>query len=225
MDQKDVKRRDVVNFDEFVKAYDKVKKAIPLKQGEKPHYGIHDIKGEDLYVKNDANPYKAMGIPHDEKKADVNQMNHTTNQVDVYDGKAEGKDDGKSDKGKDKATDPKQDAKEKKDFKDVVKIVNKLSLREGEEVALDEAAAFDKKNLEKTMKKDEKEVDEKLFNFGKKKENPEDSFGGPKYDGPKEDDTFKNLGYDEEGHLIGNCKECGVNGVLAIEHRKEHPKA
>ncbi len=74
MDGKNVKKRDVLSFEDFAKAQDKAKKVIELKAGEKPHYGIKDIKGEAPYVRNDANPYVAMQIPHDEKIANANDF-------------------------------------------------------------------------------------------------------------------------------------------------------
>lgn len=30
--------------------------------------------------------------------------------------------------------------------------------------------------------------------------------------------VFENVGYDEDGHRIGNCKNCATNGVLVHEH-------
>jgi hypothetical protein len=74
MTQKDVKKRDVLPFNEFVKARDTAMKAVMTKKGENPDPGAHAIKGEDLYVKHDANIYKASGIPHDEKMADINNL-------------------------------------------------------------------------------------------------------------------------------------------------------
>lgn len=81
---KDIKKRDVMDFDNFSKAYEQASKLIPLKQGESAHPGAHAIKGENLYVRNDANPYKAMGIPHNEEQSDVNPKYMTANQVDVF---------------------------------------------------------------------------------------------------------------------------------------------
>jgi hypothetical protein len=82
MTQKDVKKRDVLPFNEFVKARDTAMKTVMTKKGEDPHPGAHAIKGEDLYVKHDANIYKAAGIPHDEKMADINNLANA-NGVDV----------------------------------------------------------------------------------------------------------------------------------------------
>jgi hypothetical protein len=82
MDQKNVKKRDVLPYEEFVKARDTAMKAVMTKSGENPNPAAHDIKGEDLYVRNDANPYQAMGIKHDEKLANINNKNNA-NQVDV----------------------------------------------------------------------------------------------------------------------------------------------
>jgi hypothetical protein len=39
---------------------------------------------------------------------------------------------------------------------------------------------------------------------------------------PIEIDNFTNVGCDEEGHTIGNCCDCGTNGVLVNEHICEH---
>lgn len=82
MTQKDVKKRDVLPFNEFVKAHETALKVIMTKKGENPDPGAHAIKGEDLYVRNDANIYKAAGIPHDEKQANINN-NVNANQIDV----------------------------------------------------------------------------------------------------------------------------------------------
>lgn len=91
MTQKDVKKRDVLPFNEFVKARDTAMKAVMTKKGENPDPGAHAIKGEDLYVRNDANPYQAMGIPHDEKLANINNLNNAR-QVDVDPGPNDGQD-------------------------------------------------------------------------------------------------------------------------------------
>ena len=82
MDQKNVKQRDVLPFNEFVKAHETALKVIMTKSGENAHPGAHDIKGEDLYVKHDANIYQASGIPHDEKIANANNLANAR-QVDV----------------------------------------------------------------------------------------------------------------------------------------------
>lgn len=83
MNNKDVKKRDVLGFDKFKDAYDQARKTVSLKKNENAHPGASPIKGETLYVRNDANPYKAMGIEHDEEIAD-NNRNMTANQVDVF---------------------------------------------------------------------------------------------------------------------------------------------
>lgn len=84
MTPKDIKKREVLGFDEFIKAHETASKSVMLKAGENAHPGAHAMKGEDLFVKNDPNPYKAAGIPHDEKKADWNAKNMNANQVDVF---------------------------------------------------------------------------------------------------------------------------------------------
>lgn len=81
MDQTNVKKRDVLPFEEFVKAHETALKVVMSK--ENPDPGAHAIKGEDLYVKHDANIYKAAGIPHNEKIADANNL-VTANQVDLF---------------------------------------------------------------------------------------------------------------------------------------------
>lgn len=126
MDQKNVKKRDVLGYDEFIKAYQVVTKPVATKAGQNPDPGAHTIKGEDLYVRNDANPYKAFGIEHDEKIANASN-NTNANQVDVYDGKAPGKDDGKTNKGKDKPTDPKTEKEQKKATEDAGAVVSNLT--------------------------------------------------------------------------------------------------
>lgn len=67
MTQKDVKKRDVLPYEEFVKAHETALKLVKTKKDENPDPGAHKIKGENLYSKNDSNPYKAFGIPFDEK--------------------------------------------------------------------------------------------------------------------------------------------------------------
>ena len=91
MTQKDPKKRDVLPFNEFVKAHETAMKAVMTKKGENPDPGAHAIKGEDLYVRHDANIYKASGIPHDEKLANINNLNNA-NQVDVDDKANDGQD-------------------------------------------------------------------------------------------------------------------------------------
>jgi len=86
MDNKDIKRRDVLDFDTFSKAYEQSSKLIPLKKGESAHPGAHAIQAEGLYVRNDANPYSAMGIPYNEDEANINDK-MTANQVDVFHGR------------------------------------------------------------------------------------------------------------------------------------------
>jgi len=83
MTNKNVKERRVMDFDKFKGSYDQAKKVIMLKKDESAHPGANPIKGEPLYVRNDANPYKAMGIPHDEKIADINKY-MSANKVDVF---------------------------------------------------------------------------------------------------------------------------------------------
>lgn len=84
MDQKNIKKRDVWTFDEFAQAYDQARKAVMLKNGEDAHPGTHKINAEGSYVRNDANPYKAFGIPHKAEEANVNdRMN--ANRVHVFD--------------------------------------------------------------------------------------------------------------------------------------------
>jgi len=198
MDQTDVKKRDVVSFEEFVKAYDKVKKIIPLKAGEKVHYGMHDIKGEPLYVRNDANPYKAFGIPHDEKQADANQKGMSANQVDVFDGV-----EAKSDKGKDKATDPKHDKDTKKAAKDAAAIVGNMSTA----IILDEAVSYKKDDLEKTMKKEE--VDENQEGKG-----PTDAELTAQYFGMIDSENTSSKEFED-------CEKEMVKRGLSTEHPKK----
>jgi hypothetical protein len=83
MDQKNIKQRDVLDFDKFKTAYDVVQKVLMLKKDGSAHPGSHVIKGENLYVRNDANPYKAMGIAYDEEQADINKY-ISADKVDVF---------------------------------------------------------------------------------------------------------------------------------------------
>jgi hypothetical protein len=85
MNQKDVKARKVMKFDQFAKSYDQAHKTV--KSENNPHPGMSPMKGEDLFVRNDANPYKALGIPHDEAQADINPKHMNANQVDVFHGR------------------------------------------------------------------------------------------------------------------------------------------
>lgn len=94
MTNKDVKKRDVLPFDQFVKAHETALKVVMSK--ENPDPGAHAIKGEDLYVRHDANIYKAAGIPHNEKIADANNSVNA-NQVDLF-SKANEKETTKADK-------------------------------------------------------------------------------------------------------------------------------
>ena len=84
MDQSNIKKRDVKDFDKFSNAYDLASKTVQMKQGQSAHPGAHVIEAENLYVRNDANPYKAMGIAYDEKQADINPKYMNANQVDVF---------------------------------------------------------------------------------------------------------------------------------------------
>lgn len=81
MDQKNVKKRDVMPFDEFTKSYDKAKSVV--KANGQAHPGARAIKAEELYYKNDANPYIAAGIKVDPSLANKNDK-ITANQVDVF---------------------------------------------------------------------------------------------------------------------------------------------
>lgn len=89
--QKEVKKRDVMEFDDFAKAYETAKKVIMTKKGQNADPGAHKIEGEGLYSRNDANPYKAFGIPHDEKTANASDFANA-NHVDVEDKNHDGKD-------------------------------------------------------------------------------------------------------------------------------------
>lgn len=91
MTNKNVKQRDVLPYNEFVKARDTAMKVVLTKKGDNPDPGAHAIKGEDLYVRNDANPYQAMGIPHDEKLANINNLNNA-NKTDVQEKPHDGQD-------------------------------------------------------------------------------------------------------------------------------------
>jgi len=88
MTSKNVKQRDVWTFEEFVKSTDLASKVTMLKKGENANPGAHTIKAESTYVRNDANPYKAFGIEHDERQADINdRMN--ANRTHIFDGKTD----------------------------------------------------------------------------------------------------------------------------------------
>lgn len=84
MTNKNIKERKVMDFKEFKNSYDKAKDSVELEKGKKAHPGANDIKGENLYVRNDANPYQAAGIPHDEEQADHNRKYMNANQVDIF---------------------------------------------------------------------------------------------------------------------------------------------
>lgn len=91
MTNKNVKQRDVMTFEEFRESYDQARKVVMLPANKDAHPGAHKIEGVDLYVRNDANPYKAFGIPHNEKIEDASRYSNA-NQVDIYDNAAPGKD-------------------------------------------------------------------------------------------------------------------------------------
>ncbi len=91
MDNSNVKQRDVLDFKTFIKSYETASKVVELKKGENAHPGAHEITGENLYVRHDANPYKVAGIKHDEKQADINNFANA-NQVDVQGKEHDGQD-------------------------------------------------------------------------------------------------------------------------------------
>lgn len=92
MDLKNIKKRNVIDFDEFSKAYDEASKLVDLKKGQNAHPGAHAIKAEGLHYRNDANPYIAAGIPMDKPEdANKNDRNMAI-QVDVYPKVHDGKD-------------------------------------------------------------------------------------------------------------------------------------
>ena len=74
--------RNLKNWDEFKKSAGGYNEGgdrariVATKQGENPHPGANEIKAQDVYVKHDANVYKAFGIQHNEEMADAN---HRTN--------------------------------------------------------------------------------------------------------------------------------------------------
>ena len=82
MTQKDVKKRDVLPYEEFVKAHETALKLVKTKKGENPDPGAHAIKAEGLYSRNDSNVYKAAGIPLNDKEADISDT-ISANKVDV----------------------------------------------------------------------------------------------------------------------------------------------
>ena len=151
MDNKDVRKRDVMNFKEFAKAYEAAGKAIALKAGQNADPGAHAIQGEDLYVRNDANPYKAAGIPFDAKLANINQEKsyiRGNNDTEVYGpnkkpGKESemelgynhkewvsgdpGRDSGETNLGVDKPTDPTNNKTNLANYNDARNVVKKLS--------------------------------------------------------------------------------------------------
>lgn len=63
MDNKDIKKRDVMSFEKFAKAYERSKEVIQLKDGKDAHPQTHKIEAEGLYARHDANVYRAAGIP------------------------------------------------------------------------------------------------------------------------------------------------------------------
>lgn len=135
MKMSDIKKRDVMSYDDFLKAYITVTKPVATKEGENPDPGAHKIKAEGLYSRNDANVYKAAGIPYDEKTANSSNFANAKT-VDIYDEKAPGKDDAKTKLGKDEFTDPKQESEQEKAAKDAKKIVGNFSggsIKEGKD--------------------------------------------------------------------------------------------
>jgi len=64
MDNKDIKKRDVMSFEKFAKAYELAKTVVPQKGAETvTQMGTHKIEAEGLWARHDANVYIAAGIP------------------------------------------------------------------------------------------------------------------------------------------------------------------
>ena len=128
MDSNNVKKRDVMGYDDFINAYDQVRKTVPLKAGKKAHPGARDIKAEGLFYRHDANVYNAAGIPIPEEKDANIEDKITANQVNVQDAPHDGQDPLKGASVKDgqdinkKITD-----QEKKDIKNATTVVAAMS--------------------------------------------------------------------------------------------------
>ena len=70
MDQKNVKERNVLTFDAYLKKQDKLLKAVEADEKD-VEYGQKPIKAEDPYVRHNANVYRAAGIKYDDKIANT----------------------------------------------------------------------------------------------------------------------------------------------------------
>jgi hypothetical protein len=81
-----------MGFDQFSEAWDTVRKVVMMKKGENANPAASEIQGEPLFTRNDANPYKAMGIPHDEATANINRNVLPGETVMVQNTKHDGKD-------------------------------------------------------------------------------------------------------------------------------------
>lgn len=85
MDQENPGKREVMDFKEFAKAYERVSKTVKASGDVPPRAGMRKIKAEDAYAHNDANPYRAAGIPVSDEVANRNDK-MTAGQVDVFNG-------------------------------------------------------------------------------------------------------------------------------------------
>lgn len=89
MDNKDIKRRDVMSFEKFAKAYELAKTVVPQKGAETvTQMGTHKIEAEGLYARHDANVYRAAGIPvgKDGDSSDRVMAGHDNPQEKPHDG-------------------------------------------------------------------------------------------------------------------------------------------
>lgn len=89
MNDKDIKKRDVMSFEKFAKAYDQARKVVPQKGSETvPHPGAHKIEAEGLWARHDGNVYRAAGIPlpKDADISDKTMAGHDVPQEKPHDG-------------------------------------------------------------------------------------------------------------------------------------------
>jgi uncharacterized protein YeeX (DUF496 family) len=70
MDQKNIKERNVLTFEDFLKKQPKLLKEIDAEES-KIEYGQRTITAEEQYVKHDASIYNAAGIKYKAEDADV----------------------------------------------------------------------------------------------------------------------------------------------------------
>lgn len=118
MTQKDIKQRNVLTFEDYLKKQDKLLKAVESEE-DKIDYGQHTIVAEEPYVRHDSNVYRAAGIEFKKDIADTENIqkpgvdNEGTDSISAQHAKeaAEGKKEGGDKAATTSDKDAKKDAK------------------------------------------------------------------------------------------------------------------